>query len=123
MKGQPMIPKKNVEKLIKAHLKLEDRMTGAIWIRQNDNQAWIVEVIPAMANDEKVASPIHFNPGISFRYPLVLIAGNKNSIKSAIRKNRKLANDVAHGEIMHNDEIDADAKEIFDMAKKLSIAA
>lgn len=114
-----MIPEKNIKELVEAHTKLEDRMTGAIWIRQNKNEseAWIVEVIPAMADDDHAEEPTHFNPGVGFRFPLVLIAGNRTSIEAALKRNNELATEVANGKILIDE---GDAKLLVDMAKKIT---
>jgi hypothetical protein len=117
-----MIPEKNVKELVEAHTKLEDHMTGAIWIRQDDSEAeaCIVEVIPDMADDEQAEEPIRFNPGPGFRFSLVLIAGNRGSIEAALKRDRKLARDVAKGKILFDE---GDAKQLVNVAENLSKAA
>jgi hypothetical protein len=115
-----MIPKEKVEELVDAHAKLEDPTTGAIWIRPDATEAWLVEVIPSMADDEKADEPTFFNPGVAFRFPLALIAGNRPSLEAALRRSPDLARAVAEGTVMF-DQGDADA--LVELARHLSHAA
>ena len=117
-----MIPENKVKELIEEHVKLEDHMTGAIWIRQNANEpeAWIVEVIPGMVDDECANEAVHFNPGLGFRFPLALIAGNKNSIEKAIARDKEFAKEIANGKILHDE---GDASHLVEIARTFLKAA
>lgn len=95
------IPKQRITDLVQAHAELDEPTTAAIWIKRDDPaEAWLVEVIPAMANDDKADEDIHFNPGISFQHPLALIAGNLESLKKAVAQNKQLAQDIVDGQIV-----------------------
>ena len=116
-----IIPRDRVEKLVRAHASLEEATTAAIWIRPDDAAAWLVEVIPEMTDDDAADEPIVFAPGVSFTFPLALIAGNRGSLEKALRKNRKLAADVASGHVMLDTA--GDATHLVELAKELSPAA
>jgi hypothetical protein len=115
--GYPMIPVEKIKSLVAQHAKLEDPATDVIWIRQDDPEAWLVEVIPSMADDDRAEEATHFNAGIGFRYPLAIIAGNRRSIEAALRRDEELAEDVAKGRIMLDK---GDAQAIQEMARKKS---
>ena len=95
-----MIPKEKVVELVHAHAKLDEPTTDAIWIRPNATEAWLVEVIPSMDDDEKAEEPTWFNPGVAFRFPVVMIAGNRFSLEAALRRAPELARDVADGTVL-----------------------
>lgn len=116
-----MIPKENVVELVDAHARLEQEpTTGAIWIRPEASEAWLVEVIPTMADDEKAEEPTFFNPGVEFRFPLVLIAGNRRSLEAALRRKLDLARAVADGTVV----LDlGDAAPLVQLAREISRAA
>ena len=90
--------------LVQAHAALDEPMETAIWIRSQDREAWLVELIPAMGPDPHPARPVAFNPGRSFRHPLNLIAGNLESLRRAIHENAELAREIASGVILHGQE-------------------
>jgi len=94
-------PKKaEMQKLVGAHRRLDEPMTAAIWIRRNEPTAWLVEVLPELPDDPRVDQPIVFNPSSDFRYALHLISGNARNLEGALSKKRKLAKDIADGEIL-----------------------
>jgi hypothetical protein len=115
-----MIPRAKVEELVKAHSKLEEPTTNAIWIKSEASDVWLVEVIPTMADDDQAEEPTYFNPGIAFRFPLVLIAGNRASLEAALRRSPELARDVASGRVMLDD---GDAEALVELAREVSRAA
>ncbi len=47
--------------LVTAHSQIEDPMKAAIWIRQQDREAWLLEVLPDMPHDEHPERPVAFN--------------------------------------------------------------
>jgi hypothetical protein len=97
------IPNRYIQALARAHRELNDPATGAIWIRRGEPEAWLVEIIPSMSDDERADEPTYFNPGITFRFPLALIAGNLASLKRAVKRNHALAQDIADGEVLYGD--------------------
>ena len=111
-----MVPEAQVKKLAKAHTKLAERTTGIIWINRNVDEAWLVEVIPSMQDDPKAHEPIHFSPGVTFRYPVTMFVGNLQSLRAALAKRKALARFVADGQIMAG----ADAKRLVRYAKQLA---
>lgn len=78
-------------------------MSAAIWIRQQDAEAWLVEVLPEMGNDPRAEQPVAFRPGRQFRHPLNLIASNLADLKSAILRDAALAEAIASGEVLHGE--------------------
>lgn len=91
--------------LVTAHTQLDEPMTAAIWIRQQDHEAWLVEVLPDMAHDDHPERPVSFNPGHTFRHPLNLIAGNLDDLLAAIGGDVNLARAVAEGEVLFGDAL------------------
>lgn len=116
-----MIPPEKVQELVEAHAKLDEPMTAAIWIRKNESEVWLVEVIPSMAEDENAGEPTYFNPGVSFRFPLVLIAGNRQSLEAAIRRDPKLARNIVDGSKMY--DVGGEAEALMVIAREVSQAA
>ena len=86
-----------------------------------ESTVWLVEVIPAMTDDHEAGLPTYFNPGISFRFPLALIAGNFASIKAAIQRDKGLAEQVVEGRVLLDQEGVASA--LVDLARSVSQAA
>jgi hypothetical protein len=103
-----MVPQGQVEALVEAHKRLEDPMNCAIWIRQAAAEVWLVECIPTMADDERAGEPTFFGPGIGFRFPLALIAGNITSLEAAIRADPQLAHDLSEGLVVFSDGVTAE---------------
>ena len=95
-----MVPREKVMELVEAHKQLEEPTIGAIWINQDASDVCLVEVIPQMNEDDAADEPILFNPGVSFRFPLRLIAGNLASLLRAVARNKDLASAIAAGEVM-----------------------
>lgn len=93
--------REEMEELVRAHAALEEPMETAIWIRQDDREAWLVEVIPSFPDDEHPERPVAFNPGLTFRHPLNLFAGNRASIEAAVRADHDLARAVAQGVVLY----------------------
>jgi len=112
------IPRAEIEKLVQAHKNLPDPMTCAIWIRPDASEAWLVEVVSSMADDEQAGEVIRFNPGITFRFPLALVVGNRESMERALEKDRDLAGAVAKGEVLHDDG--GDAADLVALARRLA---
>ena len=98
--------------LVRAHAMLEEPMETAIWIRREDREAWLVELIPSLAPDAHPERPVAFNPGRSFRHPLNLIASNMDDLRRAIEEDQSLARDVAAGDILHGPERGRELQEI-----------
>jgi hypothetical protein len=115
-----VIPKEKVVELIEAHAKLEEPTTGAIWIRPDASEAWLVEVIPSMADDDNADEPTYFSPGVEFRFPLALIAGNRPSLEAALRRKPDLARAVAEGTVVLDE---GDARQLVELARQVSRAA
>lgn len=108
------VPAPLVRALVEAHARLEEPMTGAIWIRTGEPQAWLVEVLPDLGDDDQAAQPTFFNPGETFRFPLALIAANRSSLERAIRADRDLAREIAQGQVLH---AGSDADELVELAR------
>lgn len=103
--------------LVEAHSKLEDPMQTAIWIRQGELEAWLVELVPAFPSDgdeDVPLRPFSFAPGVSFRYPLNLIIGGEDEIRAAIIKDRELAKYISNGEILCGPEKGRELKALAD---------
>ena len=115
--SERVIPKEKVIELVDAHSKLEEPTTGAIWIRPEAGEAWSVEVIPSMADDEKAEEPTFFSPGVEFRFPVAIIAGNRPSLEAALRRKPELARAVAAGTVMLDT---GDAKALVDVAREVA---
>lgn len=115
-----MIPVANVRELAAAHARIEDPATAAIWIKREASEVWLVEVIPSMADDDRAEEPTYFNPGAGFRFPLALVAGNRQSLEDALHRDAELARAVAEGEIVLDGP---DARHIVELAKHLGAAA
>ena len=96
-----MVSRDEMLELVDAHAHLEEPMETAIWIRQHEREAWLVEVIPSLSEDAHPERPVAFNPGLSFRHPLNLIASNMAGVVSAIQKDAELARAVVAGEVLH----------------------
>ncbi len=99
-----MVTRTEMQELVESYAQLEDPMDTAIWLRQSDAEAWLLEVILAMASDEHPEQPVTFNAGRSFRRALNLIAGNPEDIRLAIQGNAELAQWVIDGEVLHGAE-------------------
>jgi len=99
-----MVTRDEMVELVQAHAALEEPMEAAIWIRRQDREAWLVELIPSMGADAHPARPVEFNPGRSFRHPLNLIAGNIEALRRAIQEDAELAREIASGVILHGQD-------------------
>ncbi len=91
--------------LVRAHAALDEPMETAIWIRPQDREAWLVELLPSLGDDEHPGRAVAFNPGRAFRHPLNLIASNLEGLRRAIAEDPALAHDIAAGEILHGEEL------------------
>lgn len=98
--------------LVRAHSALDEPMETAIWIRRDDREAWLVELIPSLAVDDHPERPVAFNPGRSFRHPLNLIASSLDGLRRAIQTDHALARDVAAGEILYGADRGRELQEI-----------
>jgi hypothetical protein len=116
-----MVPQNQIEALVEAHQHLEDPMVCAIWIRPTAAEAWLVECIPTMADDERAGDPTYFGPGVGFRFPLALIAGNLTSLESAVRADPQFANDLSEGTILYSEG--ATAERLQQVARDVGRAA
>ncbi len=92
-----------MQALVRAHVELGDPMDTAIWIRQDDAAGWLVEVLPEIANDNAPHRPVVFTAGRGFRYPLHLVAVNREDIERAL-SDSDLATWIASGEILYGEE-------------------
>ncbi len=81
---------------------------------------WLVEVIPAMTDDDKAEDPAFFNPRVAFRFPMVLVAGNRVSVEAARRRNPELAKELAKGTVMLDN---GDATALVQLAREVSTLA
>lgn len=90
--------------LVGDHAALDDPMETAIWIRRDDREAWLVELLPALGSDPQPGRPIAFTPGLEFRHPLNLIASDLDGLRRAIEADHDLARDIAEGEVLHGSE-------------------
>lgn len=117
-----MVPRTKVEELVRAHASLDEPTTSAIWIKRETDapEVWLVEVIPAMTDDDKAEEPTRFNPGIAFPFPLTLIAGNRPSLESALRRSPDLAREIVSGTVLLDD---GDATALLELARQVSNAA
>jgi hypothetical protein len=98
-----VVKREEMVELVQAHEALEEPMETAIWIRQADREAWLVELIPTLADDAHPERPVAFTPGRTFRHPLNLIASNLAGLRRAIEEDHDLARDVAAGEILYGE--------------------
>ena len=114
-----MIPREMVKELVESHRKLDDPMTAAIWIRRDAPEAWLVEVVPSMAADDRAGDPIFFSPGVEFRFPVAIIAASKETLSAALRQRPDLARDIASGEVLFEG---GDAGDIVETARALAAA-
>jgi hypothetical protein len=112
-----MIPRANVEELARAHAALDEPTTGAIWIHRDRPEAWLVEVIPTMAADDHADEPVYLNAGAGFRFPLAIIAGNRDSLEAALRRNADLARAVADGDVVVGAAV---AQPLLELARQLA---
>jgi hypothetical protein len=112
-----MVPRERVIELVDAHARLEEPTTGAIWIKPGEPEVWLVEVIPAMADDETADEPVLFGPGVEFRFPLALIAGNRRSLELALRRKPDLAKAIVSGTVMLDGE---DARSLLEVAREVA---
>jgi hypothetical protein len=101
-----------MRELVDAHTTVDEPMETAIWIRREDREAWLVELIPSLSVDAHPERPVAFNPGRSFRHPLNLIASNLDGLRRAIQEDHKLARDIATGEILYGEERGRELQEI-----------
>ncbi|HEX7601230.1 MAG TPA: hypothetical protein VF316_06475 [Polyangiaceae bacterium] len=83
--------------LVKAHSKLEDRHTGALWLSTKKSGVWLLEVVPTMPPDDRVGEPMEFLPSREFRYTLRLLSGREEDFLAALDRNVDLAEAVAAG--------------------------
>lgn len=95
-----MIPPEDVKELVAAHSRLREPTAAAIWIKRDAPEAWLVEVIPTMADDDSAHEPIFFAPGVGFRFPVALIVGNASSLERAVRARTDLAREIAAGLVL-----------------------
>ncbi len=57
-----VIPKEKIVELIEAHATLEEPTPGAIQIWPDAGEAWLADVIPSMADDDKADEPTQIAP-------------------------------------------------------------
>jgi hypothetical protein len=115
-----MIPREKVRELVQAHARGDDPTTDAIWIKSDATEVWLVEGIPSMFDDERAEEPTYFNPGVAFRFPMALVAGNRASLEGALHRDPALAKLVAAGEVMLDN---GDASHLVALARELAAAA
>jgi hypothetical protein len=111
-----MPTREEMRELVEAHAGLEDRMDAAIWIRQRETDAWLVELLPDLPADRHPERPVQFNAGRTFRHALNLIAANRDDLRAALQADAQLAAWVADGEVLHGgtaaDELLAFARQV-----------
>ncbi len=112
-----MPPREIVENLVRSHEELDEPMSAAVWIRQEQPAAWLVEVLPGLPDDPEVLQPIVFSPSADFRFPLHLIAGRLASLTAALGQDVELARAIVSGEIMHDSE---DAQKLVEAARQVT---
>ncbi len=99
-----MIPQEKVEALVEAHAHLDkDPATAVVWFRKDESMVWLLEVIPTfdeLADEDQTEEPTFFNAGITFRFPLALIAGTRRTLEATLRSDPKLAKDLATGKVL-----------------------
>ena len=87
-----------IKALVSAHMKLEDRPVGALWLPEARRAGiTLLEIIPTMPEDPRAGEPMEFLPTGNFRYALRLITGRAVDLKAAIKRDAKLAQAVADG--------------------------
>jgi hypothetical protein len=99
-----MVSRDEMVELVRAHAALEEPMETAIWIRREDREAWLVELIPSLATDDHPERPVAFNPGRLFRHPLNLIASDWEGLCRAIEIDPTLARDIEAGEVLFGED-------------------
>jgi hypothetical protein len=97
-----MPTREETKELVQAHAALDEPMETAIWIRREDREAWLVELLPGFSHDDHPERAIAFNPALTFRHPLNLVASNKEGLT---RVDPILARDIAAGKILYGEEI------------------
>ena len=112
-----MPSRQTVEGLVRTHEALDEPMSAALWIRQDQSAAWLVEVLPGLPQDPDVLNPIVFSPSADFRYPLHLIAGRLESLTDALPRDKELARAITAGEILLDSE---DAQTLMRIARQVS---
>ena len=93
--------REEMDELVRGHAGLDDRMEAAIWIRQDDEDAWLVELLPDIPKDQHPERPVHFNASRTFRHGLNLLAASLDDLQMAVARDARLADWIAHGEILH----------------------
>lgn len=97
-----MVKREDIVKLVEAHATIEDDpMDAAIWIRRDDDDAWLVEVLPALRGDDAPGEPVTFRASRSFHHALHLIASDAAGLERAIRGDQALAHEIAAGEVLY----------------------
>jgi hypothetical protein len=97
---EQMPQKEEMQRLVDAHKQLDAPMEAAIWIKPNDPNAWLVEVLPNLPSDPEADKPFVFAPSTVFRYALHLISGTKEDIVAAIDRDLILAQAIADGVVL-----------------------
>jgi hypothetical protein len=91
-----------LKKLVQRHQNLDEAMTGAIWIKQSDPHAWLIEIMPDLPSDQNPYQPFVFTPSPHFRYSLHLIGGNIDSLIKGLKRNKKMAREVLEGIVLYD---------------------
>jgi len=104
-KGKRVVTKHNktqkskeqyVRELVKAHSELDEPLTFAAWIKKDNPEVWLVEIVDTMS-DSDVLPEITFSPTRDFPFILKLIIGNNGSIRSALKNDEALGNELKRG--------------------------
>jgi hypothetical protein len=95
-----MIPREYITRVISMHQQLDDPMDGVIWLRQDDNAAWLLEILPDIPDEYEVMPPYVYGPHEDFPYVFNLIAGSFVACVRGIQNNLELAQWISQGEIM-----------------------
>ena len=97
------VPRSEIQMLVQRHSEIKsDPMEGAIWIRGDQPDAWLVEILPQMSHIDDVERPFHFIPSASFRYELSLICGNEDDLIDAVARDTEFAEWVATGDVVYD---------------------
>jgi hypothetical protein len=101
-----------MQELVARHAGLDEPMDTAIWIKVNDREAWLVEVVPAMEHDEHPERPVSFNPGLTFRHPLNLVVGNYEDLAAAVLRDQALASAIVKGILLYGEAVGSDLERV-----------
>jgi hypothetical protein len=94
-----------VRSLVAGHRRLQDKVTGAIWLPQNGPGVALLEVVPSMPADARVDEPMEFLPSTDFRYGLRLYMGREEDFLQAMARNHGFAAKVKKGQPIPSNDV------------------